>query len=73
MKLLDTNETIALIKAVKELVKESPDNTYDSSGGQCYYAKGHCKNGSVGCLFGQALRKIGKDDIFSYGYGSRNC
>ena len=62
MKLLDTNETIAMIKAVRELVKENPNNTYYSSGGRCYYTKGTCKNGSVGCLFGQALRKIGKDD-----------
>ena len=46
-----------LIAKVKELVKASPENRYEAN--PCRYCTGKNTNGSVGCLFGQALRALG--------------
>lgn len=47
-----------IYKEVKRLVTESPDNHYNKPNPDdktCSYFKGLCDNGSVGCLFGQAI------------------
>lgn len=50
-----------LIQTVRDLASESPDNIYNRPEGMsvCLYNKGICTNGSVGCIFGQAFRKLG--------------
>jgi hypothetical protein len=57
-----------LIVAVRNLAKAHPDNIYQPSllGKQCFYDKGWCTDGSVGCIFGQAL--VGLDILVT---GSR--
>ena len=50
-----------LIEEVRRLVAESPDNAYTHA--QCRYSIGACNNGSVGCLFGQALSNLGVDVV----------
>ncbi len=47
-----------LIAEVRKLATESPDNVYHGNG-ICSYESGHCDNGSVGCVFGQAAHNIG--------------
>ena len=45
----------------RRLVEESPDNIYKAPDGEyadCSYIKGKCSNGSVGCLFGQAIKNV---------------
>lgn len=44
-----------IIKAIQALVAKSPDNVYDGGDGNCYYARGVCTDGSIGCIIGQAL------------------
>ena len=53
-----------LIETVRELAKEDPDNIYKNLNNQvlCFYNKGNCLNGTIGCIFGQAFRKLGIDD-----------
>lgn len=50
---------------VVKLAQESPDNTYAGIPGLyppvCKYAEGKCRNGSVGCIFGQAFQRLGVD------------
>ncbi len=55
-----------VIDEVRKLAKESPGNIYKglpsafmSSGFACYYSTGENENGSVGCIFGQALKNLG--------------
>lgn len=56
-----------LIETVRELAKENPNNAYIRS--VCYYNKGECTNGTVGCIFGQAMRKLGvsEDELNKFG------
>ena len=53
----------ALVQAVRDLAKESPENIYlpALSGENCRYSTGQCDNGSCGCIVGQALARIGLD------------
>ena len=46
---------------VLKLADASPTNHYIWERGQnsCWYVSGSCTNGSVGCIFGQALIKLG--------------
>jgi hypothetical protein len=51
-----------VIAEVRKLAAEKPDNCYvptDAWGG-CCYDKGQCTDGSVGCIFGQALQRLGR-------------
>jgi hypothetical protein len=52
-----------IVKEVKRLVIESPENVYkkplDDGDNNCSYSKGICTNGAVGCIFGQALKNLG--------------
>lgn len=52
-----------LCAAVRRLASESPLNIYLPAikGGKCRYSSGECKDGSIGCIVGQALRAIGLD------------
>ena len=44
-----------VISRVRALAIAAPDNVYLDAGRGCYYTRGDCENGSVGCIFGQAL------------------
>lgn len=46
-----------LIKEVRRLASESPDNIYLDR--VCRYNSGENSNGSRGCIFGQAFRNLG--------------
>jgi len=51
-----------LLEIVIDYMKKSPDNVYgkvhpDDPG--CFYTKGECSNGSIGCVFGQVLTMLG--------------
>jgi hypothetical protein len=50
-----------LILAVRKLAAAHPNNHYkkDPTETRCSYDKGSCDNGSVGCIFGQALNALG--------------
>lgn len=49
-----------VVSAVRELAAARPDTIYNRTGmGRCEYAAGECSDGSVGCLFGQALKSLG--------------
>lgn len=52
-----------LIATVRKLITETPDNVYkpDNTVGRCFYNSGECKNGSHGCVFGQAFRLLGEE------------
>ena len=60
-------EVADVIREVTALANEFPDNRYNKPTEEppegevatCRYDKGICTNGSVGCIFGQALRKLG--------------
>lgn len=55
--MITVNDVIA---EVRKLAAEKPDNTYTRPGGkQCCYDAGVCTDGSVGCIFGQALARLG--------------
>lgn len=56
MKFLTADDVIA---EVRRLAAESPDCVYESPDGDCHYQRGECSNGSVGCIWGQALRRWG--------------
>ena len=51
----------SLVDAVRVLASESPTNIYMPAvrGEKCHYSSGDCKNGSRGCIVGQALARIG--------------
>lgn len=54
-----------LIGEVRKLAQENPDNAYKCKDGRyvmCYYSKKTCTNGSIGCIFGQAMKRLGLDD-----------
>lgn len=59
--------------AIRDLVTESPDNQYQTINGIAYFTKGECTNGSLGCMIGQGLHRIGyeipedADDNWSLG------
>jgi hypothetical protein len=63
-----------LVHKVRELATASPDNKYVTTDGKnCFYNSGQCSNGSVGCIFGQALRALGVTediDIWSVNAGT---
>lgn len=44
---------------IRRLAKENPDNIYYRDSDLCYYTRGNCLNGSVGCIVGQALMNLG--------------
>lgn len=49
---------------VRRLATERPWNKYGQDGsGRCAYAAGVCSDGSIGCIFGQALRACGVNPI----------
>ncbi len=52
-----------LISKVRELVNANPDNKYNrpEHTQRCCYSAGVCDNGSVGCVFGQALVLLGEE------------
>lgn len=47
-----------LVKTVREIVRKRPDVIYEAKH-TCSYIAGNCTDGSVGCLIGQALVKLG--------------
>ena len=47
-----------LVKTVRDIVRERPDVRYQAQRA-CSYIAGNCTDGSVGCLIGQALVKLG--------------
>lgn len=53
-------------KKVRELAKRSPNNVYDKDEeyGSCFYSTGKCSDGSMGCIFGQALTVLGVNAAF---------
>ena len=52
----------SLYDAVNKLIEENPDNLYNGTiEDSCSYVAGKCSNGSIGCLIGQALDRIGED------------
>lgn len=55
--------TKQLIFEVRRLAVVSPDNRYVTNHATeaCYYDKGVCTDGSIGCIFGQAIRNLGLD------------
>lgn len=50
-----------LIAKIRELATERPNNKYvpEMDDASCSYATGHCTDGSVGCIFGQAFAALG--------------
>ncbi len=50
-----------IIREVKRLAAESPDNVYNPNGAGCSYTLGDNTNGSRGCIVGQALKALGVD------------
>lgn len=55
-----------LISEVRKLVSEHPDNIYrglgsDPNHNNCSYSSGTCTDGSCGCIFGQAFKRLGVD------------
>jgi hypothetical protein len=54
-----------LLAEVRSLAMESPDNIYHRPPQDkefiavCEYNRGICDNGSIGCIFGQAFRRLG--------------
>jgi hypothetical protein len=50
-----------LIAEVRRIAAERPDTVYrqPSTSCGCFYEKGECTDGSVGCIFGQALNNLG--------------
>lgn len=51
-----------LLETAKTIARERPDVRYgleDKLSGACLYTGGQCSDGSTGCIFGQALVKIG--------------
>lgn len=51
-----------LIAQIRELAKKAPNNLYikpDEKYNTCCYDRGTCTDGSIGCIFGQALRALG--------------
>lgn len=58
-----------VIGEVRRLAKEAPDNKYERVDGvdidgnvynkACFYDKGDCSDGTVGCIFGQAFTRLG--------------
>jgi hypothetical protein len=67
-----------LILEVRRLAKESPENKYtpelaDETASlikACFYNKGKCTNGAVGCIFGQAFRNLGSPIPLVYDNGN---
>jgi hypothetical protein len=55
-----------LVAEVTRLAQENPENSYEQTAIACYYNKGTCTNGTVGCIFGQAFRNLEQplEDIF---------
>lgn len=47
-----------VVKTVREIVRQRPDVRYQAKH-VCSYISGACTDGSVGCLIGQALVKLG--------------
>lgn len=48
-----------LVKVVRELAQNAPDNKYNRGDNvYCSFNKGLCTNGTVGCIIGQGLRKL---------------
>jgi hypothetical protein len=51
-----------VVKEVKKLAAEKPMNKYHKPPGVamiCSYHRGRCTDGSVGCIFGQVLVRLG--------------
>ncbi len=50
----------ALIDEVKKLATEHPDNIYimPEETVTCMYNDGTCTDGSIGCIFGQAIKRL---------------
>ena len=53
-----------LIGKVRALVGKSPKNVYCDFNNGCFYNKGKCIDGSIGCLIGQALLELGWLNIY---------
>lgn len=56
---------------VRRLAKEAPNNIYtmDNASQSCSYTKGICSDGSIGCIFGQAIKAIGLANTPALLYG----
>lgn len=51
-----------LISEIRKLASEHPDNVYEKTDGLlCSYSRGTCTDGSRGCIFGQAFKRLGID------------
>lgn len=52
-----------LVKTVKAIIQSRPDVIYstilEDGLGACYYSKGKCSDGTLGCVFGQAFQAMG--------------
>lgn len=56
--MLTMYESMKVVQAVRDIVKENPEVIYHQEGGYCYYTKGKATNGQCGCLIGQAIIKV---------------
>lgn len=60
-----------LIKNIREAASQRGENIYSSPSSEtssCYYGKGTCTDGTVGCIFGQVwpeLKAYEEESIFS--------
>ncbi len=49
-----------LVAKVREIAKSRPDTIYYGTEQGCEYNAGLCSDGSIGCLFGQAMKELGE-------------
>ena len=49
---------IQLARTVRKIASDRPDVKYMAQG-NCMYDTGACSDGSVGCIFGQAINQLG--------------
>ena len=48
-----------IIIGIRKRVAESPDNVYHQPmPDTCYYGQGVCADGTIGCIFGQAFKRL---------------
>lgn len=48
-----------LVSKVREIAKSRPNTVYTGTHRGCEYNAGECSDGSIGCLFGQAMKELG--------------
>lgn len=57
-----------LVAKVREIAKSRPDTIYTGTEKGCEYNAGRCSDGSIGCLFGQAMKELGEHYLEYGGY-----